>query len=152
MSINALSFGIFWVISDNEDLTDYELLFFNVPCDVYGNATETPGIPLNSKSGASYNHNAVWDRHIKNNRRHKPYNKNDYNYYPRGRVEISNNKAVIYLNPHINQQHILMDIKAAFGLGEDNILKIRVVADSSTHYNCFINSENQQNTKKGLTK
>jgi len=135
---NRLSFGIFWVISDSEDLDDYKLLCFNVPCDVYGNSTETPDIPLNSKSGASYNHKAVWESHVKNNRLHKPYNKNDYNYYPRGRVEISINKAVIYLNPHINQAHILMEIKATFGLCENNISKVRVVADNSAHYRCFI--------------
>ena len=133
-----LSFGIFWVISDSEDLEDYKLLCFNVSCDVYGNAVETPDIPLNSKSGALYNHKAVWEFYVKNNREHKPYNKNDYNYYPRGRVEISNNKAVIYLNPYINQAHILTEIKAAFGLSEDNISKVRVVADNSAHYGCFI--------------
>ena len=118
---NRLSFGIFWVISDSETLNDYKLLYFNVPCDIYGNAIETPDIPLNSKSGASYNHKAVWESYVKNNRLHKPYNKTDYNYYPRGRVEISNNKAMIYLNPYINQAHILTEIKAAFGLNEDNI-------------------------------
>ena len=135
---NILYFGIFWAISDNENLDDYKLLCFSVPCDVYGNAIETPDIPLNSKSGNSYNHKAMWESNVKNNRLHKPYNQNDYNYYPRGRVEISNNKAVIYLNPHINQEHILSDIKAAFGLSENNIQKVRIIADNSAHYRCFI--------------
>ena len=134
-----LSSGIFWVISDIENLEDYKLLVFSVPCDIYGNAAEIPTIPLNSKSGTSYNHKAIWNTHVKNNRLHKPYNREHYNYYPRGRVEISNNKAVIYLNPHINQTHILEDIKSEFGLSESNISKIRVIADNSAHYACFLN-------------
>jgi hypothetical protein len=67
-----LSFGIFWIISDSEDFEGHKLLCFNVPCDVYGNAIEIPDIPLNSKSGASYNHKAVWESHVKNNRLFKP--------------------------------------------------------------------------------
>ena len=134
----GLSFGIFWVISDSEDLQSYTLLCFNVPCDTFGNTIETPAMQLNSKSGKSYNHKAIWDSEVKNNPLHKPYNKKNYNHYPRGRVEISNNKAMIYLNPNINQVRILEDIKVTFGLNGDNILKIRIIADNSAHYACFL--------------
>jgi hypothetical protein len=132
-----LSFGIFWVITDNESLEDYKLLGFRVPCDTYGNPKEPPEIPLNSKSGTSYNHQMMWNTHIRNNPQHKPYNKKDFNHFPRGRVEVSKNKAVIYLNPNIIQDQILEDIQAEFGLS--NMPKARVVADNSAHYACFIN-------------
>ena len=134
-----LSLGIFWVISDSTVLEEYKLLYFNVPCDTHGNTTETPAIQLNSKSGKSYNHKAMWDSQVKNNPLHRPYNKKGYNHYPRGRVEISNGKAVIYLNPIISQVPILDEIKAAFGLSEDTISSIKIVADNSAHYACFIN-------------
>ena len=133
----GLSSGIFWVISENEDFQGYTLLYFNVPCDTYGNAIGNPAIQLNSKSGRSYNHKAMWGSQVKNNPLYKPYNKKDYNYYPRGRVEISNNKAVIYLNPVICQTPILDEIKAAFGLNPENIPDIKIVADNSVHYACF---------------
>ena len=97
----GLSYGIFWIVSDSFDLDNHKLVYFNVPCDTHGNITETPAIRLNSKNGKSYNHKAMWDSQVKNNPLHKPYNKKDYNHYPRGQVEILNNKAVIYLNPVI---------------------------------------------------
>ena len=133
-----LSFGIFWIVSESEDLQSYKLLFFNAPCDIDGNTIETPAIQLNSKSGKSYNHKTMWDSHVKNNPAHKPYNKMNYNHYPRGRVEISNNKAIIYLNPIISRTSILDEIKAAFGLSVDNMKNVKVVADNSYHYACFI--------------
>lgn len=135
---NPPSFGIFWIITETEDLQDYKLLYFNVPCDMCGIAIDTPTIQFNSKSGKSYNHKAIWESRVKNNTGHKPYNKKDYNYYPRGRVEIANNKAVIYLNPSINQIPIIEGIKKEFGLTGYSTAKIRVVADNSAHYACFI--------------
>ena len=134
----GLSFGIFWVITDSEDLENYKLLCFNVHCDAYGNPIESPVIQLNSKSGTSYNHKAIWDSHVKNNFVHKPYNKKGYNYYPRGRVEIANNRAVIYLNPLINKAQIIEDIRAEFGLTIKNVARIKVAPDNSAHYACFI--------------
>jgi len=133
-----LSFGVFWIISDNEDLDSYKLLYFNVHCDRYGNPLEEPIIALNSKSGMTYNHKAIWDSQVKNSSEHRPYNKKEYNYYPRGRVEVSNNKATVYLSPVITLPHILAELKAEFGLSEENIFKVKVVADNSAHYACFI--------------
>ena len=130
--------GVFWIISDSFDLTGHKLLAFKIPCDAYGNPAGTHTVELNAKSGGTYNHKALWESEIKNNSAHKPYNKKDYNYYPRGRVEISNNKAVIYLNPIICQTSILEEIKAAFGLSVDTIPNTKVIADNSAHYACFV--------------
>jgi len=130
----GLSFGIYWVVSESEDLQNYTLLYFNVRCDTHGNAIEIPALQLNSKSGKSYNHKAMWDSQVKNNPLHKPYNKKDYDYYPRGRVEISNSKAVIYLSPIISETLILDEIKAAFGLSADTIANVKIAVDNSAHY------------------
>jgi hypothetical protein len=129
-----ISFGIFWVISDSTDFEDYKLLCFTVHCDPNGNAIEVPPVQLNSKSGTSYNHRAMWDSQVKNNPVYKPYNKKSYNHYPRGRVEVSNNRAIIYLNPVLCHENILDEIKAAFGLTEESISSTRIVADNSAHY------------------
>jgi hypothetical protein len=138
---NKLYRGIFWVISDGADFEDHILLAFKIACDRCGNITEAPPIPLNSKNGGTYNHKAVWDHQIKNNPAYKPYNKTAFDHYPRGRVEISNDKAVIYLNPFINRLIIIEKIKNAFGLNENNIRQIRVINDNSAHYACYLNND-----------
>ena len=114
---------------------------FDIPCDPDGNPKNTHSVKLNSKSGNTYNHKKLWEEEIKSNPNHKPYNKKDYNYYPRGRVEISNNKATIYLNPNINKENIISKIKREFGLSTYNIQEVRVVIDGSAHYQCFIDWE-----------
>jgi hypothetical protein len=130
--------GIFWIISDYYDLSDYKILIFDIPCDSNGNPNNTHSIELNSKHGNTYNHKKLWESEVKNNNNHRPYNKKDYNYYPRGRVEISHNRATIYLNPHINISNFIDLIKEGFGLFIYNIPEIRVIADGSEHYQCFL--------------
>lgn len=134
----ALCSGVFWVITESYDMSDYKLLVFEIPCDRNGTILGTHRIPLNAKSECTYNHKKLWEFEIKNNAVHKPYNRKTFDYYPRGRIEVSNNCATIYLNPHINQPKVLEDIKTAFGLKADNIEKIKVIADNSAHYACFI--------------
>jgi hypothetical protein len=136
--IKELYSGIFWVLSDNEDLSDYEFIYFNIPCDNNGVVTRDLEIKLNSKNGLTYNHKAIWTEQVQNNSVYKPYNKKSYDYYPRGRVEISNNKATIYLNPHINQPDFIKKIKQKFGLMPDNISEVKISADGSNHYRCFL--------------
>jgi len=136
-----LSSGIFWILSDNYDLSDLKFLMFKIPCDSNGNPNNTPSIKLNSKSGNTYNHKKIWDEEIKNNSEYRPYNKKDYDYYPRGRVEISNNRATIFLNPHINRSDFIKLIKQNFGLFPNNISDIRVITDGSTHYQCFLDKK-----------
>jgi hypothetical protein len=133
--------GIFWVISDDYNLDVYKLLIFEIPCDASGNNLGIHNVELNSKSGSTYNHKKIWESEIKNNSAHKPYNKKDYDHYPRGRVEIANNRATIYLNPNINTDTIVDDIKRSFGLSESNIADIRVISDNSTHYQCWTDRE-----------
>jgi hypothetical protein len=126
--------GIFWILSDNNDLSERILLIFPIPCDSNGTPKNTHSVELNSKSGNSYNHKKIWENEMKS----APYRNKKYNYYPRGRVEISNNKAVIYLNPHINKTVFIDEIKKGFGLAASNISEVRVIADGSRHYQCFL--------------
>jgi len=121
--------GVFWVIADDYDLEDYMLLSFEIPCDADGNPIGTHALELNAKSGNTYNHKKIWESEVKNNPAHKPYNKRDYNYYPRGRVEIANNRATIYLTPCIFETFIIDEIEERFGLTPDNILEGRIIAD-----------------------
>jgi len=138
METKQLCSGIFWILSDSHDFSDYELLIFDIPCDSNGNPNNTHSIALNSKSGNTYNHKKLWESEVKNNSKYRPYNKKDYDHYPRGRVEISNNRATIYLNPHINKANFIDLIKERFGLFPDNISEVRIIADGSEHYQCFL--------------
>jgi len=130
--------GIFWIISDSFDLSDYKLLMFDIPCDHNGNPNNTHSVKLNSKSGKTYNHKKLWENEVKNNNNHRPYNRKHYNFYPRGRIEISHNKATIYLNPHINKSNFIDEIKKEFGLSAYNISEVRVIVDGTDHYHCFL--------------
>jgi len=135
---NQLSSGVFWILSDSYDLNDYEILIFDIPCDSYGKPDNKHTVELNSKRGNNYNHKKLWENSVKNNNKYKPYNRKEYNYYPRGRVEISNNKAAIYLNPHLNNDFLIELIKQKFGLFPDNIPVVNVISDGSKHYQCFL--------------
>jgi len=136
--VRQLCSGVFWILSDNYDLSDHKLLAFDIPCDYNGKPNNTHSIELNSKSGNTYNHKKLWEGEIKRNNKYRPYNKKDWDYYPRGRIEISNNRATIYLNPHINKSFFIDVIKQKFGLFQYNISEIRVIPDGSKHYQCFL--------------
>ncbi len=100
--------GVFWVI-DGKLLT--------VPYDENANV----GI---SKSGNNYNHRHLWD-YVKPHKCNKPFD-----YYPRGRVEISNKgKPVVYMNPNIGEEYI-PKIMECFGLTEMPMIHY----DGSKHY------------------
>jgi hypothetical protein len=137
MAEKQLCSGVFWILSDNNDLSNYKVLIFGIPCDTNGNPLNIHSIELNSKSGNTYNHKKLWEKEVKNNNEYRPYNKKEYNYYPRGRVEISHNRSVIFLNPNINKQEIIDELKSEFGL-IDNIPEIRIKNDGSIHYKCFL--------------
>jgi hypothetical protein len=126
------------LIADDRGIDDYTLLLFPIPCDTDGNPTGGHEFDLNAKSGDTYNHEKLWDGEIKGKTEHKPYCKKPFNYYPRGRVEIANNKATIYLNPHINKAEIVAEIKTRCGLDDSSIGEVRVVADGSGHYRCWM--------------
>ena len=100
-----------------------ELVCFSVDCDSYGNLLEIPRIPLNSANGKSYDHKWIWDNYVKHNWQYKPYNAKEYDYYPRGRIEVSRKNTVIYLSHCIRKSNIVKEIETAFGLTEYNGLR-----------------------------
>ena len=107
-----MSRGVFWIIND-------ELLAFPFT-DEY-----SEGI---AKSGNTYNHKKLWNE-IKPKGCNKPYN-----YYPRGRVEISNKgKPIIYMNPNVDDSFVPL-IRTEFGLRESPIIRY----DNSQHYKCYL--------------
>lgn len=104
--------GVFWIIDGKPH---------SYPFD----GTQTDGI---AKSGDTYNHKKLWD-FVKPKGCNKPYN-----YYPRGRVEITNKgKPVIYMNPNIDSVYI-KSIKNDFEIFTD----VCVRYDYSEHYRCFL--------------
>lgn len=105
--------GVFWVVKD-------KLLAFP-----FGTVDSQDGI---AKSGTTYNHKKLW-KAIKPGRCNK-----SYNYYPRGRVEItSKGKAIVYMNPNISEQ-LIPEIMKVFELVEQPEIRL----DCSRHYRCYL--------------
>ena len=122
--------GIFW-ITDLEDIDSNEL-YFQIPSDINGNVIGN--MSLNAKSGTTFNHEKTW----------KSLNKRltggkEYNYFPRGRVEISRGRATIYANPNICTDEVKDWIIDKFNLNSHNgINKIVIIPDGSEHYKCYL--------------
>ena len=87
-------------------------------------------VDLTQKSGDNFNHRLTWEGLPKNVTHGK-----EYNYYPRGRVEIKGGKAVIYLNPALNSEEMLTELTRLFGLDELDF--VRVKNDGSRHYRAY---------------
>ena len=90
-----------------------------------------PTLPLNAKSGTTYNHKLTWNQLAPDLTRG-----HTYQYYPRGRVEIRRGKALVFLNPVLNTPAVLAQICQAFGLDTALLRKIEVKNDGSSHYHC----------------
>ena len=115
LDLKEMSRGVFWIVND-------ELMAF----PFMENSSE--GV---AKSGNTYNHKKLW-----NDVRPKGCNK-PYNYYPRGRVDISNKgKPIIYMNPNIDDRFVPL-IKSAFGLCSEPIIRY----DNSRHYKCYLDDD-----------
>lgn len=81
-----------------------------------------------SKSGDSYVHRKIWEK-IKPRKCHYPYN-----YYPRGRVEItSKNRCILYMNPNIGEEY-MDEIMKKFGL----VFVSKIIYDNSSHYKSYL--------------
>ena len=112
--------GIFWII-DGKPMT------VSVECDAVG---ETVGPPpdYSSKSGENFNHRIEWEKLSRN-----VTGGVAYNCYPRGRVEIKNGKATVWLNPVLNTPEVIEKIEKEFDL-HDGEIKIEIKNDNSKHY------------------
>ena len=104
--------GVFWVV-------DGKLLAFPF----------REGAQLGvAKSGNTYNHRLLWE-HVKPQGCKKPFD-----YYPRGRVEITRQDVpILYMNPNV-QDSMLSEILSAFELPAQPMLRY----DNSNHYRCHL--------------
>lgn len=129
--------GIFWII-DKDNLEKNASYCYKIVSDSDGNVLENAAaLPLNAKSGKTYNHKLTWDEMPKELTGGKPFD-----YYPRGRVQIANNKAIIYLNPTINTDDAQAFIKETFELSKENgINKIVFKSDGSNHYKAYVSED-----------
>ena len=108
--------GVFWLIDDQ---------LYAFPFD----GSHPEGI---AKCGNTYNHKKLWDS-LKPAGRHVPFD-----WYPRGRVEITNqNEPVIYMSPHIGTEW-LGQIMLAFDIPTVPVIRY----DHSEHYRCYLDKEN----------
>lgn len=115
--------GVFWI-------ADNERYLYKIPCNNDGDVIGGTEYPLNSKDGANYNHKLLWNELPKRITCGKPFD-----YFPRGRVEIRNSKATVYLNPDINYREIQDYIISTFGLTVScGVKNVRFVLDGSNHY------------------
>ena len=118
--------GIFWMYVT---VFDYDLYVHNivpvmVECDNNGNPLED--VVFSSKSGDNFNHKIEWKKQTEY--------KYDYNFFPRGRVEIKNGKIKIYANPVIIAEEEAKNlIIETFELA-DVVEEIKWIADNSRHY------------------
>lgn len=124
--------GVFWIF-DLDNLDNNRNYCFTIPSDIYGNPISDTD-ELNAKSGRTYNHERLWASLPRNMTLG-----HDFNYFPRGRVEIANQKATVYLNPNINTPEIQDFIKEQFNLYTKNGIKNVVFhSDGSEHYKCYL--------------
>ena len=125
--VKALKKGLFWVLTDGNG--EQKLLKYTTICDKNGVAQN--GQPAyNSKKGNSFSHEQTWPL-LTENMPQKIKSK-PWNYYPRGRVEIANGKATVYLNPVLLEWPLIdLVIIDEFDLKD---FPVRFVPDHSKHY------------------
>lgn len=127
--------GIFWIPDVNNVRSSN--LYFTIPCDVFGDINDPEfHIPdsMSSTGSDNYNHQRVWNSLERKYTHGKPFN-----YYPRGRVEISNGVAKVFHSPRIPQDELKQFVIDKFNLTQHNgIKKIKMIADGSDHYRCHL--------------
>lgn len=122
--------GIFWI----KDADNFDAVIIKVPCSSNGLFIQMPDSNLLAKSGKEFNHQSAWKTLHKNQTEGKAFN-----YYPRGRVEISDGKAIIFANGNITNDKLFKWAKKEFNLTKENgIESIRIKADMSNHYLCYL--------------
>lgn len=130
--------GIFW-ITDIDDLYNSKL-YFQIPCDENGDISDvdfTISDKMSSTGSNNYNHKRVW-----NSLSNKETKGKQFDYYPRGRVEISNGIAKVYHSPHIDQNKLKSWVMDKFNLTSANgIKKVKMIADGSNHYHCYLDED-----------
>lgn len=128
--------GIFW--RTDSDTECPELITVSATCDKNGDSKEP--VRFSSKSGNNFNHRLEWERLDRSITAGRPFN-----YYPRGRVEIKNGKATVFLNPVINKECVVLRIMDAFELMTGELNCINIKSDGSSHYRFTCESAEREN-------
>ena len=128
--------GLFWCA--NFDTECPELITVSAACDKNGDSKEP--VRFSSKSGNNFNHRLEWERLDRSITAGRPFN-----YYPRGRVEIKNGKATVFLNPVINKECVVLRIMDAFELMTGELNCINIKSDGSSHYRFTCESAEREN-------
>ena len=128
--------GIFWCA--NFDTECPELITVSAACDKNGDSKEL--VRFSSKSGNNFNHRPEWERLDRSITAGRPFY-----YYPRGRVEIKNGKATVFLNPVINKECVVRRIMDAFELMTGELNCINIKSDGSSHYRFTCESAEREN-------
>ena len=127
--LEPLAKGLFW--AKRSVGGSRTLIVKTEPCDFCGKPLDDPD-PL-EQAFCPKTHRNVWKTFDK--RITQGYG---YQYYPRGRVEIKNGIAAIYLHPVLCRPEIKNEIQDRFGLYPKNgVRKLHFIADESAHYQCF---------------
>lgn len=124
---NEIFKGIFWII-DKKELENNTLYLFKILTNRNGDVLASYG-DLNSKKGDNYNHRLTWETLPKELTHNK-----SYNYFPRGRVEIRNDIAKIFINPSLNEEAIISYIEKEYNINNKTIGCIKIIIDNSKHY------------------
>lgn len=128
--------GIFWIPDVNN--VEQSQLYFQIPCNSNGDIDTDFEIStqMSSKNTQNYNHKNLWSTLSRKYTNNKPFN-----YYPRGRVEISRGIVTVYHSPHIPQDELKQWLIDKFNLTTHNgIKKIKMIADGSEHYSCYLDN------------
>jgi len=128
--------GIFW-ITDVENLDNNEPYLFKILTNENGEVLGSE-FELNAKSKQTYNHKKTW-KLLSN----KLCCGKEFDYYPRGRIEIKNSTAIIYLNPNIATDEIIDYLIKVFEIN----INTKIIKDNSEHYQCYLDKESKV-TKK----
>lgn len=132
--------GIFWFTCSIDsagkcDFTDSEIIARRIPCDLNGNPLYKQD--FNSKNQLNFTHERSWLSLVE---RRKDLRRYSWNYFPRGRVEIKNQRAYLFVNPHILEcPDFKKRIIRYFDLTD--IWPMKVIPDHSAHYHCFIDGQ-----------
>ena len=119
--------GVFWLRP--EGYGEFTVISKKARCLPSGEVIENT-VEFSSKSGENFNHKAEWAKLPQS-----VTQGHAYNYYPRGRVEIKNGIARLYMNPDINVNDIRVLVLRDFGISKENRLsEIKFISDGSEDY------------------
>ena len=123
--------GIFWIKQDERGR--FIPITVKAECDEFGNVLDER-VNFSSKFEESFNHKEEWK--IFEAMPGGEYHGLPYNYYPRGRVEINNKKAMVYLSSALCNEYIQGLILEEFGVVKNDV-EVTFVIDSSLDCKCM---------------